>query len=36
MRVGPRYKTHDGTMIRTVIVPPKTNKETLRRLLERE
>ena len=34
MRVGPWYKTDDGTMIRTVIVPPGTDKETLRRFLE--
>jgi hypothetical protein len=34
MRVGLWCKTHDGTMIRTVIVPPGTDKETRRRLLE--
>jgi hypothetical protein len=33
VRVGPWYETHDGTMIRTVIFPPGTDKETRRQIL---
>ena len=32
-RVGPWCKADDGTMTRSVIVPPGTDEETLRRLL---
>ena len=32
-KVGPWYKTADGALMRTVIVPPGTDENTLRRVL---